>query len=77
MLVYFDDLFYFLLQICLLCLFNGKNIFLVFFSLTYFQEKNDGLLFKEYLKQNIITAVLRKENAHSVVNCRLIKKTIM
>ena len=30
-------------------------------------------IFKEYLKQNIITAVLRKANAHSVVIRRLIK----
>ena len=28
---------------------------------------------KEYIKQNIIKAVLRKANAHSVVICRLIK----
>ena len=38
--------------------------------------KNDGVwwgIFKEYIKQNIITAVLRKANAHSVVICRLIK----
>ena len=38
--------------------------------------KNDGVwwgIFKEYLKQNIITAVLRKANAHSVVIRRLIK----
>ena len=38
---------------------------------------NDGVwwgIFKEYLKQNVITAVLRKTNAHSVVICRLIKK---
>ena len=33
-------------------------------------------IFKEYLKQNGITAVL-KANAHSVVICRLIKKSIM
>ena len=44
--------------------------------------KNDGVwllwgIFKEYVKQNIITAVLRKANAHSVVICRLIKKSIM
>ena len=44
--------------------------------------KNDGAwllwgVFKEYLKQNIITAVLRKANAHSVVICRLIKKSII
>ena len=44
--------------------------------------KNDGVwllwgIFKEYLKQNIITAVLRKANAHSVVICRLIKKSII
>ena len=39
--------------------------------------KNDGVwwgIFKEYFKQNIITAVLRKANDHSVVICRLIKK---
>ena len=41
--------------------------------------KNDGVwllwgIFEEYLKQNIITAVLRTEDAHSVVICRLIKK---
>ena len=40
--------------------------------------KNDGFwllwgTFKEYIKQNIIKAVLRKVNAHSVVTCRLIK----
>ena len=38
--------------------------------------KNDGVwwgIFKEYLKQNIITVVLRKANAHSVVIRRLIK----
>ena len=34
-------------------------------------------IFKEYIKQNIIMAVLRKANSHSVVICRLIKKTIM
>ena len=42
--------------------------------------KNDGVwwgIFKEYLKQNIITAVLRKANAHSVAICRLIKESIM
>ena len=40
--------------------------------------KNDGFwlpwgICKEYIKQNIIKAVLRKANAHSVVICRLIK----
>ena len=38
--------------------------------------KNDAVwwgMFKEYLKQNIIMAVLRKANAHSVVICRFIK----
>ena len=30
-------------------------------------------IFKVYVKQNIIMAVLRKANAHSVVSCRLIK----
>ena len=42
--------------------------------------KNDGVwcgIFKEYLKQNFITAVLRKPNAYSVVICRFIKKSIM
>ena len=34
-------------------------------------------IFKEYLKQNIIMAVLRKVNAHAVVICRLIEKSIM
>ena len=40
---------------------------------------NDGVwwgIFKEYLKQNIIMAVLRKANAHSIVISRLIKKSI-
>ena len=35
-----------------------------------------GIL-KEYIKQNIIIAVLRKANSHSVVICRLAKKPIM
>ena len=42
--------------------------------------KNDGFwllwilgIFKEYITQNIITAVLRKATAHSVVISRLIK----
>ena len=44
--------------------------------------KNDGAwllwgIFKEYLKQNTITVVLRKANAHSVVIFRLIKKSII
>ena len=44
--------------------------------------KNDGFwllweIFKEYIKQNIIMTVLRKANSHSVVICRLIKKSIM
>ena len=34
-------------------------------------------IFKEYIKQNIIMAVLRKANSHSVVISRLIKKSIM
>ena len=34
-------------------------------------------IFQKYLKQNIITGVLRKANAHLVVICRLIKKSIM
>ena len=48
----------------------------------FYTGKNDGVwllwgIFKEYLKQNIITAVLREANAHSVVIYRLIKKSIM
>ena len=44
--------------------------------------KNDGFwvlweLFKEYVKQNTIMAVLRKAHSHSVVICRLLKKSIM
>ena len=31
-------------------------------------------IFKEYIKQNIIMAVLRKDNSHSVAICGLIKK---
>ena len=31
-------------------------------------------IFKEYIKQNTIMALLRKANSHSVVICRLIKK---
>ena len=45
-----------------------------------YKGKNDGVwwgVFKEYLKQNIIMAVLRKANAHSVVICWLIKQSIM
>ena len=45
-----------------------------------YTRKNDGVwwgISKVYLKQNIITAVLRKVNAHSVAICRLIKKSIM
>ena len=43
-----------------------------------YARKNDGfwLLWgkcKEYIKQNVIKAVLRKANAQSVVICRLIK----
>ena len=41
-----------------------------------YTEKNNGVwwgIFKEYFKQNIIAAVLRKANAHSVVILRLIK----
>ena len=45
-----------------------------------YMGQNDGVwreIFQKYLKQNIITAVLRKANAHSVAICRLIKKSIM
>ena len=34
-------------------------------------------IFKEYIKENIITAVLGKASSHSVVICRLIKKSAM
>ena len=41
------------------------------------QEKDDGLclrlVFNEYIKQNIIMAVLRKTNFHSVDICRFMK----
>ena len=30
--------------------------------------------FKDYIRQNIIMAVIRKPNAHSLVICKLIKK---
>ena len=45
-------------------------------------EKSDGFwllqeIFKEYIRQNIIMAMSRKSNAHSIVICRLIKKSIM
>ena len=41
--------------------------------------KNDGFwllwgIWKEFIKQNSILAVIRKPNAHSVAICRLIKK---
>ena len=44
--------------------------------------KNEGVWllwgkFRDYLKQNIITAVLRKANAHSGIICKLIKKSTM
>ena len=40
--------------------------------------KNDGFwllwgIFKKYIKQNIIMAVLRKTHSHSIAICRLIK----
>ena len=46
-----------------------------------YTEKNDGFwllwgIFKEYIKQNIITAMLRKANAHSVVICTFIKNNV-
>ena len=33
-------------------------------------------IFKEYIKQDIIMAVLRKTNSRSVVICRLMKKSM-
>ena len=49
------------------------------FDTASYTGKNDRVwllwgIFKEYLKQNIITAVLRKANTHSAVICILIKK---
>ena len=51
-------------------------------NLNFQQEKNNWYwllwgIFKEYIKQNIVMAVLRKANAHLVVICRLIKKSTM
>ena len=44
------------------------------------QEKDDGLylriIFDEYIKQNIITAVLRKANFHSANILRLMKNQL-
>ena len=45
-------------------------------------EKHDRFwllweIFKEYIKQNIIMAVLRKANTHLVIIYRLIKRSIM
>ena len=45
---------------------------------TPYTGKNDGFwllwgIFKEYIKQNFITEVFRKTNAHSIVILRLIK----
>ena len=45
------------------------------------KKKNDGFwllwgIFKEYVKQNIIMAVLRIANADLVAICRLIKKNV-
>ena len=45
------------------------------------QEKDDGLclrlIFNEYIKQNIIMAVLRKANFHSVDVLQIDEKPIM
>ena len=43
-----------------------------------YRGKNDAFwllwgIFKECIKQNVITAMLKKANAHSVVICRLTK----
>ena len=45
-------------------------------------EKNEAFwllwgIFKDYIKENIIIAALWKPNSHSVVICRLIKKSVM
>ena len=44
--------------------------------------KNDGLwllwgISKEYIKQNIIMAMLRRVHSHSVVTCRLMNKLVI
>ena len=41
------------------------------------ERSTEKINFKKYIKQNFIMAVLRKTNSHSVVNCRLMKKSIM
>ena len=58
----------------------GRNLNPEKMDTASYTGKNDGAwwgIFKEFLKQNIIMAVLRKANAHSVFICRLIKKSIM
>ena len=51
-------------------------------DIAFYTGTNDGVwllwgVSKEYLKQNIIAAVLKKANAYWVAVCRLIKKSIM
>ena len=59
---------------------NGRrNLNLEKMGTASYTGKNDGVwllrgIFKEYLKQNVITEVLWKANVHSVGICRLIKK---
>ena len=60
----------------------GRNVNFEQMDTAISTGKNNGFwllweIFKEYIKQNIIMAVLRKANSHSVAICRLIKKSIM
>ena len=52
---------------------NHRNLNFVKMDTASYTGKNDAFcfwllwgIFKEYIKQNIVTAVLRKANAHSV-----------
>ena len=61
----------------------GEMLILKKWILSIHQEKImdseycEGYLRSSYNKKNIIMAVLRKTNSHSVVICRSIKKSIM
>ena len=62
-------------KIMLLC---RRNLSFEKMDTAPYTGKNDGFwllweIFKEYIEQNIITAVLRKANAHSAIIRRLIK----
>ena len=56
-----------------------RNVNLEYLDTELVQQKKYGFwvlwgIFQEYIKQNIIMAVLRKESSHSVIICRLTKK---